>query len=121
MTKLSNISNRDSCFIVVGSSSSLSVALQSASAKNEKLYFFGRTNPHNLQNWVKLKSVTSINDADDSAASFTKLLQAISLGDVPKVGLVILSGVSSEDWSLSFAVNQYYPSVLSQVFIDQMN
>lgn len=116
MKTLSNTSNK--LFIVVGSSSVLARSI-SQNLNQSELIFFGRSNPFNLVNWQKSIDINTIEDAQISSNKILNHIQEISeLSEYDTAHLIILSGVSSNNWIESIAVNQYFPALLSSGFIN---
>ena len=105
---------------VIGASSSTTKPLQRLAKKSgSEIGFFGRTNPHKLENFVKYDGIFD----DDSIDALWKIFIKIIEDDYMKFDefhLVILPGKSSNNWRESFLINEYLPAVLSEKFAKKM-
>lgn len=101
---------------VIGSSSELAHSIEKLAADDWNVTFYGRNNPHGLASFVEYPGVKDEESVD--------LLKNLILRDLEEakeseeVGLIILSGISSSDWSLSYYVNEYMPAIISSSFAE---
>ncbi len=101
-------SKTNSKILVVGSSSFLSKAL---SILFEDAIFFGRSNPHNLRNWNKS---LPLNSWDGIVKTSAAIADSIAPGD--HYHLILLQGVSTDDWEESIYVNQISVAEIAESF-----
>jgi len=104
---------------VIGSSSKLAESVEKLSSESYVPVFFGRSNPYNFKNYISYNGVTS----EESVTELKQLIfnDVAKSKDLETVSLVILSGVSTNDWRESYLVNQYLPAILSEEFAKQIS
>lgn len=112
MTKSNNTSS-DRVYIVLGSSSSLASAINNKLSSESKR-FFGRTNPHGINSWQEAVPISTFEDADKYTQMVVQELERLSEEGFVNLSLIIIAGVSSEDWIQSIAINEYFPSRLTE-------
>ncbi len=98
---------------VVGSSSKVSESLVRLS-EHSSVTVIGRTNPHGLSDYIHFGGITAEESVDELFALIRDDVE--STKDIESIALVILSGVSTQDWRESFLVNEYLPAKLSEYF-----
>ena len=99
---------------VIGASSKVSKAIEGLANKDWLTVFYGRNNPHGLARFVEYPGIT-----DEASVVFLKDLIINDLSQtasLEEAGLVVLAGVSSHDWRLSYLVNEYMPAVIADSF-----
>lgn len=99
---------------VIGSSSKLAESIEQLVAGKYTAVFFGRSNPYNLTNYVHYESITN----EDSVTELSNLIfqDLNQSNNLETVSLIILSGVSTQNWQESYLVNEYLPAKLSEDF-----
>lgn len=98
---------------VIGSSSTIAAALENLGGEYTFI-FIGRSNPHGLARFIQSNGMTDEKSVDTLAGLIRTDIEATK--GLLSTGLIILSGVSSNDWRESFLVNEYLPARLSQEF-----
>lgn len=101
-------------FIIIGSSGSVAQSI-SQEPGIDNICFMGRSNPHGLSSWVELGSISNKDDVSLYVDSINRKLLEILEDGFRKVSFICTLGVSTNDWDLSVAVNQYLPLRLSEV------
>lgn len=97
--------------IVVGASTPLAPALEELSQM--ETFFIGRSNPHGLTNW---QQGFSLEDMEGITATWQAIEEhATSWNDDP-AHLVLLQGVSTQDWMKSIYVNMLSVGVFAESF-----
>jgi NAD(P)-dependent dehydrogenase (short-subunit alcohol dehydrogenase family) len=76
--------------------------------------FFGRTNPFKLKNFIAYAGIHDESSVKALSQIIVKDLEDSS--ELEMASLVVLSGVSSNDWMESFFVNEYLPAKVSEDF-----
>lgn len=104
---------------VVGGSSKIAESIERLSAGNFSSVFLGRSNPSKLKNYIQYDGINNEESVDelDNLIS-TDLKQSDNL---ETVGLIILAGVSTNDWRESYLVNEYLPAKLSESFAKRVS
>ncbi|NTU69671.1 SDR family oxidoreductase [bacterium] len=104
---------------VVGSSSKIAESIERLSGDNFYSVFFGRSNPLNLKHYIQYSGINNEDSVDElEDLIFNDLEQSDGL---ETVSLVILSGVSTNDWRESYLVNEYLPAKLSENFAKKVS
>jgi NAD(P)-dependent dehydrogenase (short-subunit alcohol dehydrogenase family) len=99
---------------IIGSSSKLSKALSTLAGSDYTAVFIGRSNPYNLKNYHHYTGVE--NEASVDILKEIIVTDIASSSNLESASLIVLSGVSSPNWTESFLVNEYLPAKLSQDF-----
>lgn len=93
----------DTYTVVIGSSTPLANALR---ARLPDAHFFGRTNPHRLNNWHKIPSQASTPGIESAINAIDTVVKTLSANTrVQALHLVCLQGISTTDWEASINVN----------------
>ncbi|NCO10638.1 SDR family oxidoreductase [Candidatus Saccharibacteria bacterium] len=98
---------------VIGSSSNISEALARL-VNGYSCVFIGRSNPHNLKQFINFKGMDDELSVDFLLTAITDDMQATK--NLESASLVIVAGISSHDWRESYLVNEYLPAKLSEEF-----
>ena len=104
---------------VVGSSSKIAESIERLSGENFSSIFFGRNNPLNLKNYVQYSGINNEDSVDELENLIFKDLEQSD--DLETVSLIILSGVSTNNWRESYLVNEYLPAKLSENFAKKVS
>lgn len=112
MTKSKSISSR--AYIIAGSSSPLASAINETLGGGDSTVFVGRNNPFNFKHWLKAKSVKTTDDADIYTKVIMNQLQQFIADGYTRISIVVVAGVSSNDWVESIATNEYLPSRITE-------
>lgn len=99
---------------IIGSSSNIAKSLEGSLDNDFDTMFFGRTNPHHLKNFTSYNGIHNEDSVDELGQMIINNLNASS--ELESASLVVLAGVSSNNWTESFLVNEYLPARLSEVF-----
>ncbi|MBJ58906.1 hypothetical protein CMN24_04325 [Candidatus Saccharibacteria bacterium] len=99
---------------VIGSSSVLAPSIAKLVVGDSLTAFIGRSNPYGLENFIKSQGVTD--EASVAAISELLLNDLKNTSGITSASLIVLSGVSSNDWKSSFLINEYMPAKLSEDF-----
>ena len=102
---------------VIGSSSRLAESISKLADQEYAITFYGRSNPFELKNYIHYNGVDSEDSVDGLSERIVSDIKRVN--DVDSVGLVVLSGVSTNDWRESYLVNEYLPARISQAFATQ--
>ena len=86
--------------LVLGSSSNLAKEL--ASQLKEKTYFFGRSNPHSLPNFLEGLDLRNPANHEKIGVKFLTLIQATETDDN---SIIFLNGLSTDNWEDAVNVN----------------
>ena len=99
---------------VVGSSSEVALSIQKLFKKEWTTNFYGRSNPHGFTNFVEYPGVE-----DEKSVELLKnsiIEDLMNTKGLEETALIILAGISSNDWRLSYYVNEYLPAIISDGF-----
>lgn len=97
--------------IIIGSSTTLAKAL--GSKKNR--FFLGRTNPYNLKNWIKIIGLSKQKEIESASNILIELMEKECMNN--SFNLILLQGISSNNWDESIYVNTISAGILSESFI----
>lgn len=112
------LSTSSKLIVVIGSSTTLAQSLSLKISEGDTI-FYGRSNPYNLKNWHALPDISKLGDAESYSRKVINDIKAIFKNTkYESVSLIILCGVSSTDWEVSLAVNQYMPALLATQFAE---
>lgn len=75
--------------------------------------FIGRSNPYGLTNW---QQGSSLEDMEGIAATWQTIIEYATSWDNNPAHLVLLQGVSSQDWMKSIYVNMLSVGILAESF-----
>lgn len=104
---------------VVGSSSKIAESIERLSGDNFSSMFFGRSNPLNLKRYIQYSGINNEDSVDELGNLIFKDLEQSD--GLETVSLIILSGVSTNDWRESYLVNEYLPAKLSENFAKKVS
>ncbi len=116
---MSKSNNSSTKYLIIGSSTPLAAALEKAI--DADIHFFGRSNPLQLTNWTSIPQITSVGDIESIARAAIDTLKGDQDEKIKIIRLIILSGVSSNDWQESVLVNEILPAVLSEALIEYVS
>ncbi len=94
---MNKIKNEMKINIVIGASSAIS-----KDCKFDNTYYFGRTNPYNYENYIKIPNLESDKGIDLTLELISKVLNDKEFNEV---NLLLFQGVSDYDWKKSVYVN----------------
>lgn len=104
---------------VIGSSSKIAESLEKLSGASYNTVFFGRSNPLNLKNYVNYSGINDEKSVDELENLIFKDLEQSD--NLETVSLIILAGISTNDWRESYLVNEYLPAKLSETFAKKVS
>lgn len=101
---------------VIGSSSELARSIAKLTSDDWSVTFYGRNNPYKLTSFVEYPGVKDEESVDQLRTLILRDLEEAKESE--EVSLIILSGVSSTDWLMSYYVNEYMPAIISSSFAE---
>lgn len=101
---------------IIGSSSRIAKSLEASLDSDFEMMFFGRTNPYDLKNFISYGGINGENSVHVLGQMVIDDLKT-STG-LDSASLVVLAGISSNNWTESFLVNEYLPAKLSEMFCE---
>ena len=101
--------------ICIGSSTKLAQGLESITNSHDEVTYFGRSNPFRFNKWVMGEDLSSL----EGIEKYCNKLSSYLLNEVSKketnIHLVLLNGLSSNDWNASINVNLLASVKLAEV------
>jgi 3-oxoacyl-[acyl-carrier protein] reductase len=102
--------------IVIGSSSKIS---ESLSKLNKSCFFIGRNNPFLLDKWQRGYDLSTTNGINSEVKLLKEFLEKSN--DAKDINLVLLTGISSENWEISINVNLLASAEICDTFASHVD